>query len=85
MQDNEKSNPPLPPLACGSNSTVSSLLGNVWGEDGLGPLTVGARPEPGRSQAGARPERRRETPSKEETVELLTHANGGVSGNGVSH
>ena len=31
-------------------------------EDGLGVLTVGARPEPGRSQAGARPERRRETP-----------------------
>merc|ERR1719383_175198 len=38
-----------------------------------------------RRQAGARPERRRETPSMDETVELLPHASGGVDGSGVSH
>ena len=54
-------NPPIPPLACGSNFTVSSLLGEVWGGRRARALTVGARPR----QAGARPERRRETPSKE--------------------
>ena len=38
-----------------------------------------------RRQAGARPERRRETPSKEKTVELLPYANERVGGGGVSH
>ena len=48
------------------------------------------------SLVGARPERRRETPRstsraapasipQQETVELLSHANGGVGGSGVSH
>ena len=37
----------------------NSTRAGLEGEDGLGPLTVGARPEPGQSQAGARPERGR--------------------------
>ena len=70
---------PTPPLACGSNATVSSLLGDVWErEDGLGPLTVGARPEPGWSDDG-------KPLTKEETVELLPHANGAVGSSGISH
>ena len=38
-----------------------------------------------RRQAGARPERRRETPSKEETAGLFSRANREEGGSGVSH
>ena len=51
--------PPTPPLACGSNSSVSSLLGVSRRHSGLAPA-----PPPG----------------KEEPVELLPHANGGIGG-----
>ena len=74
----EESHSAYPPLACESNTTLAcSGVGVVLGKDGLGLLTVGARPE-----------RRRETPrssSERETVEMLSHTNGGVGGNRVSH
>ena len=85
-------NPPTPPLACGSNSTVSSLVGRIW-EGGRRARALNRRRQ-ARRQAGARPERRRETPrsvsgvvppSKEESAELPPHANGGAGGSGVSH
>ena len=62
----EESKSAYPPLACESNTTLACPgIGVVLGKDGLGLLTVGARPE-----------RRREPPrsiSEKETVELLSH------------
>ena len=69
--------PRSPPLACGSNSIVSSLLGVSRRRSGLAPawrrrLRARARLPP--------PPLHPSLPSKGETVELLPHANGGVGG-----
>ena len=67
--------PPSPPMACESNSTVSSARGCpslLLPGSGLPrwPPTV----------KGASPSSSPATPSKEVTVEVLPHANGGVGG-----
>ena len=56
-----KSGPRTPPLACGSNFTVSSLLAEGLGEGGEGRR---ARALTRQRQAGARPERRRGNPKQ---------------------
>ena len=62
-----------PPLASGSNSTVSSLLGVSRRRSGLA-LAWRRRL---RARARLPPQT---SPGKEETVELLPHAKGGVGG-----
>ena len=66
-------NPPTPPLASESNSTVPcSEQGEGFGEeDGLGLLTVGARPEPGQLTRKRRSRRQWRQPLNFYTVALL--------------